>query len=204
MAINIISVQYNGVCVCVFSSHSFWRSSSLDVPAGVTQQKGHTGVFTHLPSAVRALILLARRIQPFLSLVDREVEFLYTTDLQSFSTCWANAGFLFSFYLISLIADGPHHYHPTCGHRGSSHLSRVHALQCFYRDASLALLQFVNQWLDFTYSRSHAFRYKKKKHKSYYGKNRTHDFSTSRDAGYLLPGRPLGRRVALPDIIPLT
>ena len=26
-----------GVCVCVFSSHSFWTSSSLDVPAGVTQ-----------------------------------------------------------------------------------------------------------------------------------------------------------------------
>ena len=25
------------VCMCVFSSHSFWTSSSLDVPAGVTQ-----------------------------------------------------------------------------------------------------------------------------------------------------------------------
>ena len=33
--------------------------------------------------------------------------------------------------LISLIADGPHHYHPACGHKGSSHLSPVHALQCF-------------------------------------------------------------------------
>ena len=63
-------------CVCVvFSSHSFWTSSSLDVPAGVTQEKGHTGFFIHLLSAVRALIFLARRIQPFLSLVDREVEF---------------------------------------------------------------------------------------------------------------------------------
>ena len=30
-------------CVCVFSSHSFWTSSSLDVPAGVTQEEGHTG-----------------------------------------------------------------------------------------------------------------------------------------------------------------
>ena len=31
------------VCVCVcFSSHSFWTSSSLDVPAGVTQEEGHT------------------------------------------------------------------------------------------------------------------------------------------------------------------
>ena len=26
------------VYVCVFSSHSFWTSSSLDVPAGVTQE----------------------------------------------------------------------------------------------------------------------------------------------------------------------
>ena len=30
------------VCVCVFSSHSFWTSSSLDVPAGVTQEEDHT------------------------------------------------------------------------------------------------------------------------------------------------------------------
>ena len=36
---------------------------------------GHTGFLIHLLSAVRALIFLARRIQPFLSLVDREVEF---------------------------------------------------------------------------------------------------------------------------------
>ena len=70
------------VCVCVcFSSHSFWTSSSLDVPAGVTQKEGHTGFFIHL-SAVRALIFLAGRIQPFLSLVDREVEFcLLTTSI---------------------------------------------------------------------------------------------------------------------------
>ena len=61
-------------CVCVFSSHSFWTSSSLDVPAGVTQEEGHTGFLIHLLSAVRALIFLARRIQPFLSRVDCEVE----------------------------------------------------------------------------------------------------------------------------------
>ena len=65
--------------VSVFSSHSFWTSSSLDVPAGVTQEEGHTGFFNHLLSAVRALIFLARRIQPFLSLVDREVEFCVLT-----------------------------------------------------------------------------------------------------------------------------
>ena len=63
------------MCLCVFSSHPFWTSSSLDVPAGVTQEEGHTGFLIHLPSAVRALLFVARRIQPFLSLVDREVEF---------------------------------------------------------------------------------------------------------------------------------
>ena len=42
--------------MCVFSSHSFWTSSSLDVPAGVTQEKGHTRFFIHLLSAVRVSI----------------------------------------------------------------------------------------------------------------------------------------------------
>ena len=60
------------VCVVVFSSHSFW--TSMNVPAGVTQEEGHTGFLIHLLSAVHALLFLARRIQPFLSLVDREVE----------------------------------------------------------------------------------------------------------------------------------
>ena len=68
------------LCVCVFSSHPFWTSSSLDVPAGVTQEEGHTGFLIHLPSAVRALIFVARRIQPFLSFVDREVEFCVLTN----------------------------------------------------------------------------------------------------------------------------
>ena len=67
------------VCVYVFSSHSFWTSISLDVPAGVTQEEGHTEFVIHLPSAVHALMFLARRIQPFLSLVDREVEFCVLT-----------------------------------------------------------------------------------------------------------------------------
>ena len=39
------------MCVCVFSSHSFWTLSSLDVPAGVTQEEGHTGFLIHLLSA---------------------------------------------------------------------------------------------------------------------------------------------------------
>ena len=28
------------VCVCCVFSHSFWTSSSLDVPVGVTQEEG--------------------------------------------------------------------------------------------------------------------------------------------------------------------
>ena len=68
-----------GVCVCFLPIHS-GQSSSLDVPAGVTQEEGHTGFLIHLPSAVRALIFVARRIQPFLSLVDREVEFCVLTN----------------------------------------------------------------------------------------------------------------------------
>ena len=61
--------------MCVFSSHSFWTSSSLDVPVGVTQEEDHIGFLIHLPSAVHAFIFIAGRIQPFLSLIDREVEF---------------------------------------------------------------------------------------------------------------------------------
>ena len=70
------SGSYVAGCV-VFSSHSFW--TSIDVPAGVTQEEGNTGFSIHLLSAVLALIFLARRIQPFLSLVDREVEFCLLT-----------------------------------------------------------------------------------------------------------------------------
>ena len=46
----------------------------VDAPAGVTQEEGHTR-FLHLPSAVLALIFIARRIQLSLSLIDHEVKF---------------------------------------------------------------------------------------------------------------------------------
>ena len=49
----------------------------MDVPAGVPQEEGHTG-FLHLPSVMLALTFLARKTQPFLPLVDLEVEFLCT------------------------------------------------------------------------------------------------------------------------------
>ena len=67
------------VCVCVFFPFI------LDIKFVGRTSRGHTGGRSHRflihLSAVRALIFLARRIQPFLSLVDREVEFLCTNDL---------------------------------------------------------------------------------------------------------------------------
>ena len=78
------------VCVCVFfSSHLLWTSSSLDEPAKVTQDEGHTGFLILLPSAVHVVFFLARRIQPFLCLADREVEpnFVYYRFNRSPSAC---------------------------------------------------------------------------------------------------------------------
>ena len=68
-----LSVVLHVVCACVVIPFilDVWL---VDIPAGVTQEEGHT-VFSHLPYAVLALIFLARRIQPFLSLFDRDVEF---------------------------------------------------------------------------------------------------------------------------------
>ena len=65
-------------CVCVLFPFIL-DIKFLDVSAGVTQEEVHTGFLIHLLSAVRALIFLARRIQPLLSLVDREVEFCVLT-----------------------------------------------------------------------------------------------------------------------------
>ena len=60
----------------------------VDVPAGITQEEGHTGFIIHIPSVILACIFLARRIQPFVPLVDRQIEFLCTNELM-FSTYWA-------------------------------------------------------------------------------------------------------------------
>ena len=65
-------------CVCCHPIHS--GRQAWDVPAGVTQKEGHARFLIHLPSAVLALIFFARRIQPFLSLVDREVELCVLTN----------------------------------------------------------------------------------------------------------------------------
>ena len=60
------------VFFCILPIHSGHQ-------AGVTQEEGYTGFLIHLLSAVRAFIFLARRIQPCLSLVEREVEFCVLT-----------------------------------------------------------------------------------------------------------------------------
>ena len=46
--------------MCVFSSYSVWTSSSLDVPAGATQEEGHAGFLIHLSSVVLAFIFIYR------------------------------------------------------------------------------------------------------------------------------------------------
>ena len=62
---------------------------------------------------------------------------------------------LWSLSFPSCLYCGHYHYHY---HQVSSHPSLPGSrLKNFYRVASSALLQLVNKWLDFTYSRSHAF-----------------------------------------------
>ena len=51
----------------------------LDIKFVGHTSRSQTGFLIHLLSAVYAFILLARRIQPFLYLVDREVEFCVLT-----------------------------------------------------------------------------------------------------------------------------
>ena len=47
----------------------------VDAPAGVTQEEGQIRFFHLSSAAVLALVFIARRIQPSVSLFDREVEF---------------------------------------------------------------------------------------------------------------------------------
>ena len=59
-------IRSQQLCVCVFFPFI------LDVKFVGSTSRGHSGFLIHLPSAVRTFIFLARRIQPFLSLVDPE------------------------------------------------------------------------------------------------------------------------------------
>ena len=59
-----------------------------------------------------------------------------------------------------------------------------------------SILRLATLRLNFTYSRSHTFRYRRQNTNSGFHKNRTHNFRTSRCTR--LPTRPLARRCLLP------
>ena len=73
------------LCVCFLPIHSGHQVRWTYQPG--SHRRKFTGFLIHLLSAVRALIFIARRIQPFLSLLDCEIEFCVLTVL-SFSTRW--------------------------------------------------------------------------------------------------------------------
>ena len=77
MAFNVILIR----CMCVCGFFPF----ILDIKFVRRTSRGRS-----------ALIFLARRIQPFLSLVDRKVDF-FVLKIQSFSTCSAFIFILFIF-----------------------------------------------------------------------------------------------------------
>ena len=106
----------------------------------VTQEEGHTGILIHLLSVVRAFIFLARRIQPFLSLVDHEVEFCVHP--LGFFIC-----FLFVCFFVRKFACRDRTHVPTCqkvtrlplSYRGDR-LSRVSSIKKTYVLYMLLLL----------------------------------------------------------------
>ena len=102
----------------------------------------------------------------------------------------------FYLFLISLIADGPQHYYPACGHKGSSHLSPFLS-RCKF-STFISPQPMVESYL-LTFPR---FPLRKKEHKSYFGKNQTYDFCTSRYVGYLLD-RTLGHECCILIDVPM-
>ena len=89
------------MCVwCVFSSHLFWTSSSWDVPAGVIQEEGHAGFILHLPSAVHALIFIARRIQQYSSFPSSTVKSIFFVYLRVFNYRSPLVGHFFLFFFL--------------------------------------------------------------------------------------------------------
>ena len=73
--ISTFLIMYCVVCVYFLPIQPGRRHVRWMYQPGSHRRKCHTGVLSHLSSAVHAFIFLARGIQPFLSLVDREVEF---------------------------------------------------------------------------------------------------------------------------------
>ena len=85
----LLVVPSNDIIVCVCVVIPFILDVRLvDVPARVTQEKGHTG-FLHLLSAVLALIIYREKDStlPFPRRLVEYIEFCVLTS-ESFSTCW--------------------------------------------------------------------------------------------------------------------
>ena len=84
------------VCVCCLPIYSGYQAWLVDVPAGVTQEEGHTGFLIHLPPAVLALFFSREGFgRSFLSSTVKSI-FCVLTNL-SFSTPW----WAFYFYFFS-------------------------------------------------------------------------------------------------------
>ena len=66
--------------MCCHPIYSGRQNCGRTSRGGVIQEEGHTGFLIHLPSAALALLFFERRIWPFLSLVDHEVEFCVLTN----------------------------------------------------------------------------------------------------------------------------
>ena len=90
-------------------------------------------------------------------------------------------------YIISLIADGPHHYHPACEVNYDLPISPRFTPYDFLSRCKFSNLSTRQPMVEFYILTFPRFPLRKKEHKSYFGKNRTHDIRTSsRCAGYLL------------------
>ena len=94
------------MCVCVFF-HLFWTVKFVGCTSRGPQEEGNTGFLIHRPSAAHVFIFHARRIQPFLALVDRYVEFCVLT-IKS-SSCW-----VFFFLVRKIPVTGIRTHVPTC------------------------------------------------------------------------------------------
>ena len=94
------------MCVvwCVLSSPLFWTSGLWTYQPGSHRRKVTRDFSsTLIPSAMLTLTFLARRIQPFFSLVYREVEFLCTNELIIFQSLGI---FIFLFLFLSSRSGG--------------------------------------------------------------------------------------------------
>ena len=95
--------------------------------------------------------------------------------------------FFFFFFFHLTYSRWTSHYHPACGHKLRIFPSLPGSRLTFFlsrcKFSTLTTRQPMVEFYLLTFPR---FLLRKKEHKSYFGKNRTHDFRTSRCAAYLL------------------